>query len=65
MKISSGNVIVQIGKHFGVILLHYITFCTTLYTLPHIKDTYPALFIIIGRMELIFFSPITQVSSSS
>ena len=41
-------------------------FCYTLphsvplYTLPHIKDTYPALFIMFGSMEFVLFPPITH-----
>ena len=58
MKISRGNTISQIGKHFGVIaILKLSTFCTTLYS-----TTYK------GRLSShiyynwheILFSPITH-----
>ena len=61
MKISCGNIMSQIKvKHFGVILFLSVSHSVPLYTLPHVKDTYPALFIMFGSMEFVFFSPITR-----
>ena len=63
MKISRGNVILQIGKktfwrYIFCILLYYITFCTTLYFTTykghHLSKHYPALFIIFGSMDFFF-----------
>ena len=45
MKISRENTIWQMGKTFWR-YCYAISHSVPLYTLPHIKDTYPAIFII-------------------
>ena len=55
MKSSLGNIKSQTGKTFWR-YCYTISHSVLLYTCPHIKDTYPALFIIIDSIEFVFFS---------
>ena len=60
MKISCGNIMSQIKvKHFGVILLHYITFCAALYFATS-KGHLSSLIYHVWQHGIRFFSPITR-----